>query len=188
MSLTITTVQSEADVQGILDLQQQNLTRNLSPEVQLSQGFLTVSHTPAVLTQMNAAAPSIIAKDGEKVVGYCLTMLPAFKKDVPELVPFFSLLDTLNYQGKPLNEYAFYVMGQVCVAGSHRGQGLFDAMYQHQRQIYGDQFQLLVTDISDRNGRSQNAHARVGFHPIHTFDDPGTGEPWTVVVWDWAIV
>ncbi|MES2731498.1 MAG: GNAT family N-acetyltransferase [Bacteroidota bacterium] len=188
MNLTITTVQSDADIQGILALQQQNLTRNLSAEVQLSQGFLTVAHDPAVLARMNAAAPSIIAKDGEQVVGYCLTMLPAFKADVPALVPLFDLLDTLTYKAQPLNQYAYYVMGQVCVAEGFRGQGLFDAMYHHHHEIYGDRYQLLVTDISGRNTRSLRAHLRVGFEALQTFDDPFTGELWTIVVWDWAIV
>lgn len=66
----VTTVQSEADVQGILTLQQANLRKNVSAEVQLEQGFVTVEHDPDVLMRMNQAAPSVIAKDGDTVVGY----------------------------------------------------------------------------------------------------------------------
>ncbi|GAB3896359.1 GNAT family N-acetyltransferase [Spirosoma agri] len=182
--IIITTVQSEADVQGILTLQQANLRKNVPLAVQIDQGFVTVEHDPAVLTRMNQAAPSIIAKDGETVVGYCLTMLPEFGTDVPELVPLFTLINTLDYNGKPLSDYPYYVMGQVCVADGYRGQRLFDRMYQHHRAVYSDRYRLLITDISANNVRSLRAHARVGFEPLHEFHDPVIGETWVVVLWD----
>ncbi len=181
----ITTVQSDADVQGILTLQEANLRQNVSADVQASQGFLTVRHDPAVLARMNRAAPSVIAKEGDIVVGYALTMLPEFGSDVPELLPLFSLIDTLNYNGKPFGNYAWYVMGQICVAEGYRGEQIFDRMYQHHRDVYGDRYQLLITDISARNTRSQRAHARVGFVPVHEFHDATIGETWIVVVYDW---
>jgi hypothetical protein len=183
--ITVTTVTSEADVQGILALQRANLRQHLSPEAQANQGFVTVEHKPDVLARMNQAAPSIIAKDGDSVVGYCLTMLPEFGNDVPELLPLFASIGALSYEGKPLREYRYYVMGQVCVADRYRGQQLFDRMYQHHREVYGDRYQLLVTDISERNTRSMRAHSRVGFQPLHSFHDSTLNETWVIVVWDW---
>jgi hypothetical protein len=182
--MTITTVQSEADVQGILALQQANLRKNVPVEVQVEQGFVTVEHDPAVLSRMNLAAPSIIAKDGEKVVGYALTMLPEFGADVPELLPLFGLIDTLQYDGKPLRDHAWYVMGQVCVADGYRGQRVFDRMFQHHRDVYSDRYQVLITDISANNIRSLRAHTRVGFETLHEFYDPAIGETWVIVLWD----
>lgn len=183
--MTITTVRSEADIQGILALQRANLRQNLPANVQAEQGFVTVQHDPSVLTRMNQAAPSIIAKDGEIVVGYCLTMLPEFGADVPELKSLFASIDALTYAGRPVREYAYYVMGQVCVADGYRGQQLFDRMYEHHRDTHGGQYQLLITDISEKNTRSLRAHARVGFSPLHSFNNPDLGETWVVVVWDW---
>ncbi|WP_420146765.1 GNAT family N-acetyltransferase [Spirosoma sp.] len=183
--MLITTVQSEADVQGILTLQQANLRKNVPPSVQLDQGFVTVEHDPNVLLRMNQAAPSIIAKDGDTVVGYALTMLPEFGSDVPELLPLFNLIDTLTYQEKSIQTYQWYVMGQICVAEGYRGQQLFDRMYQHHREVYGNRYQLLITDISANNMRSLRAHARVGFGSIHEFYDPAIGETWVIVAWNW---
>ncbi len=183
--MTITTVQSEADVLGILELQRANLRRNLPADVQANQGFVTVEHDPAVLMRMNQAAPSIVAKDGDRIVGYALTMLPDFGADVPELLPLFALMDTLMYKGKPVGDYAYYVMGQVCVADGYRGQQVFDRLYQHHRAVYEGQYQLLITDISEKNTRSLRAHARVGFEPLHSFHDSTLGETWVIVAWDW---
>lgn len=185
--MLITTVQSEADVRGILALQQANLRKNLSMAVQVEQGFVTVEHDPNVLARMNQAAPSVIAKDGDTVVGYALTMLPEFGADVPELLPLFSLINTLPYQDKPLRDYSWYVMGQVCVANGYRGHQVFDRMFQHHRAVYSDRYQLLVTDISANNTRSLRAHARVGFKSLHEFYDPTIGETWVVVAWDWSM-
>jgi hypothetical protein len=183
--LTITTVQSDADVRGILTLQQANLRKHVPVSVQLDQGFVTVEHDSAVLMRMNQAAPSIIAKDGNTVVGYALTMLPQFGADIPELLPLFGLINTLTYHEKPLTEYAYYVMGQVCVADGYRGQHVFDRMFEHHRAVYSDRYQLLITDISANNIRSLRAHARVGFESLHEFYDQTIGETWIVVVWDW---
>lgn len=183
--LTITTVQSETDVQGILALQQANLRKNVPVAVQVDQGFVTVEHDPTVLLRMNQAAPSIVAKDGDTVVGYALTMLSEFGVDVPELLPLFNLIDLLTYKGKPVQQYAWYVMGQVCVAADYRGQQVFDRMFQHHHEVYGDRFQLLITDISANNMRSLRAHSRVGFETLHEFHDPAIGETWVIVVWDW---
>lgn len=183
--ITITTVQSDTDVQGILALQKANLRQNVPADVQASQGFVTVRHDPAVLARMNQAAPSVIAKDGDAVVGYALTMLPEFGTDVPELLPLFALVNTLIHKGKPLSDYAWYVMGQVCVADGYRGQQIFDRLYQYHREVYGDRYELLITDISANNTRSMRAHARVGFESLHEFHDATLGETWVVVVWDW---
>ncbi|CCH51101.1 acetyltransferase [Fibrisoma limi BUZ 3] len=183
--MLITTVQSEADIQGILALQQQNLPRSLAPEVQAAQGFVTVEHNPDTLRRMNEAAPSVIAKDGDTVVGYALTMLPSFGADIPELLPLFWRLNTTKYHGRPLSAYDYYVMGQVCVADGYRGQGIFDKLYQHHRDVYSDRYQLLITDIAERNTRSLRAHERVGFQHISSFYDDLLGESWVIVVWDW---
>jgi hypothetical protein len=182
--MTITTVQSENDVRGILTLQQRNLKRNLSSEQIKSQGFVTVEHQFETLLKMNQAEPSVIVKDGDEVVAYCLTMLPAFGKEVPELVAMFDLLDTLSFKQKSLKDYDYYVMGQVCVGEGYRSQGLFDGMYLHQKEVLKDKFQLCITEISRSNTRSLKAHDRVGFKEISDYYDPNYDETWVVVAWE----
>lgn len=186
--LLATTVSSEEELQQILDLQQKYLARNTGKEEMQSQGFLTVRHTPELLKKMHSLAPSIIIKDGDEVVAYALVMLRECRDLIADLVPMFNTLDNLEYQrvqhqGKPLVEYSFYVMGQICVAKEYRGQGLFDMLYQKHREVYAHQFDFIVTEIATRNTRSMRAHERVGFKTIHTYRDDL--DHWAVVVWDW---
>ena len=183
--MTITRVSSDEEIRGILALQQLNLKKNLSVEQAKAQGFVTVAHEYDVLKAMNDAEPSVIAKDGEKVVGYCLAMLPKFANDVPELHPLFRLLDTLTYKDRLLKETSYCVMGQVCVAEGYRSIGLFDQMNHHLKKFLHDRYTLCITEISENNHRSLRAHARVGYAPMHNFFDESLKEIWKIVVWQW---
>jgi GNAT superfamily N-acetyltransferase len=183
--MLITTTKTTADLQGVLDLQQQNQKRNVPPDVQRDQGFVTLQYTLDQMQKMHALGPSVIAKDGGRVVGYAITAMPEASAFVPELATLFSLLQTIDYKGQPLSAYAHYLVGQVCVADGYRGQGIFDQMYQHHRDLYSNRFRLFITDISMRNTRSLRAHERVGFQLVHQFYEPDAQEEWGVVVWDW---
>ncbi|MEZ0611578.1 N-acetyltransferase family protein [Fibrella sp. WM1] len=185
MPISITTTQTDDDLRGLLALQQRNQVRNVPPELQQQQGFVTLVYSFEQMKRMHEAAPSVIAKDGDEVVGYAITAVPQVRPFVPELGTLFDLIDSLDYEGKPLGTYPYYVVGQVCVASGYRGQGLFDAMYAHHKTLYQAQFRLFITDISARNARSLRAHERVGFRSIHTFHEPAANEIWHVVVWDW---
>ena len=179
-SLTDTT----QDLQQILHLQNENLVQNIDETEIQSQGFVTLHHNLKILEQMHRLAPSVIIKDNDKVVAYALTMLPECRQLMPDLEPMFSLLDKLSWKDKPLTDYSFYVMGQICVAKQYRGQGLFDKLYAHHKKIYQPQFKLFITEIATRNHRSIRAHERVGFKTIHTHRDEL--DEWVVVAWDWS--
>ena len=174
-------VSSPQEVEQILHLQTLNHASALDPETKADQGFLTVRHEPEVLHRMNRFYPSVIAKSGEVLAGYCLVMPRDFAVEIPVLAPMFEVLDTLNWQGRPLNEFHWFVMGQVCVAEEFRGQGVFDGMYRTLREHCRADFDLLVTEISARNTRSLRAHERVGFQTMHHYYDADTDDHWVVV-------
>ena len=183
--MLITTTQTDDDLRGLLMLQQRNQVRNISPEEQREQGFVTLTYTFEQMKRMHEAAPSVIAKVGDEVVAYAITTVPEVRADVPELAALFDLIDTLPYAGKPLATYPYYVMGQVCVDARYRKQGLFDALYAHHKLLHENRYRLLITDISARNTRSMRAHERVGFRSVQSFYEPTANETWEVVVWDW---
>ncbi len=67
--IELTRVSSPSEIIGIRDLQALNLKQNITAEEAIEQGFLTAAFTINYLQEMNLASPSIIAKDGNKVVG-----------------------------------------------------------------------------------------------------------------------
>lgn len=179
----MTTVSTAAELEQILDLQNQNLARNISNTEMETQGFVTMIHDLNVLQQMHNLAPSIIAKENERVAGYALVMLRECRQLFPPLEPMFASFDDLTFDGRPLNDYRFYVMGQVCIDKQYRRTGLFDALYQKHREIYSNEYDFILTEVSMRNGRSLRAHERVGFQTINIYKDEI--DEWAVILWDW---
>jgi hypothetical protein len=47
------------------------------------------------------------------------------------------------------------------------------------------EFECLVTEVSESNQRSLQAHLHVGFEILHTRLDKG--EEWKMLVWNWRI-
>ena len=181
--LTLTTVASSGELEEILRLQQQNLLQNIDDVEMQTQGFVTMIHSLDVLQKMHALAPSVIAKDNGKVVGYALVMLRECRELFPPLEPMFNNFDNLEYKEHPLNHYQYYVMGQVCIDKQYRRTGLFDQLYQKHKEIYSGDYDFIMTEVSTRNLRSLRAHERVGFETINTYSDDL--DEWAVVLWNW---
>ncbi|HNM24702.1 MAG TPA: GNAT family protein [Saprospiraceae bacterium] len=177
-----TQVSNATELAQILALQSLNHLSAVDADVAADQGFLTVRHDPDVLGRMNAAYPSVVAKDGAELAGYCLVMPPSFAGELPILAPMFDLLGKLEWNGRRIHEWRWFVMGQVCVAEKYRGQGVFDGLYRKLRECCAPDFDLVVTEIAVRNARSLRAHERVGFERLHRYFDPENGEEWWVVV------
>jgi hypothetical protein len=171
--------QNDDELRGILALQRANLKSSLSPAEIAEQGFVTLVHTLDVLRRMHELAPSVVAKSGDTVVGYALTMLVEARPLVPQLEPMFDEIERATWHGAPLARRRFYVMGQICVARAFRATGLFAALYAEHDARYGDRFDCLVTEISTSNVRSARAHARVGFEPVACYRH--AGDDWSVV-------
>jgi GNAT superfamily N-acetyltransferase len=178
-----TTVGSDRELEQILQLQQQNLKQFISQEEKDSQGFLTMQFNLPMLQQLHALAPSIIIKEEDQVVAYAMTLTLEGRQAYPDLEPMFVNFEKLQWQGKSLYDYRFYVMGQICVSKEHRSKGLFDELYQHHKTVYSPHYDFIITEISTSNYRSLQAHKRVGFETIYTYED--AMDTWNVVVWDW---
>ena len=180
--ITYETAKSDQDLQAILNLQAKNLPINISPEEAKAQGFVTLQHDFDLLKKMNHPYGHIIAKDGDEVVAYALTMLRTWKDEIPLLVPMFENIDKINYGGVLLQDAKYFTMGQVCVAKSQRGKGVFKGLYEKMKTEMEGEFDYLITEIAARNLRSLRAHAKVGFEEIkrHT---PEGDEEWVIVLW-----
>lgn len=183
--IVCTTAASSDEVRQILALQAANVLSALTPDAIASQGFVTVRHDPDVLARMNGTAPAIIAKDGDRVVGYALVMPRAFAADVPILQPLFQMLDALTWKGAPLRDGTrWFVMGQICIAADYRGRGIFDGLYRTMADTYRDRYDFTVTEVAARNTRSLRAHARAGFQTLQRYADATTGEQWDIIALD----
>ena len=186
MNLTvyITNPESDEDIRQMLSLQRQNLPATLTEDEVREQGFVTVVHDFSILKKMNEAAPHVIAKDGDQVIGYALAMLPQFNNEIEILKPMFEKLKEVEWKGKMLNEYRHFIMGQICINRSYRGMGIFDQLYFALKSQMHNQYELCITEVATRNTRSLKAHMRIGFSCALHYR-ANNGEDWELLVWDW---
>jgi len=162
------------ELEQILELQQRNLPKNISEDESTKEGFVTVEHTLDVLHAMNEVCGHIIAVDDNQVVGYALCMHPRFGNDIEVLRPMFQEIDTILE-----DKVNYMAMGQICVAKSHRGQGLFRKLYETMKEKLPKGFDTIITEVDGKNKRSLVAHTAIGFNTLTIYNS--NGKEWHVL-------
>jgi ribosomal protein S18 acetylase RimI-like enzyme len=181
--VSIQLVNTAAELVGIQQLQRKNLRKEIGEAEALSQGFLMAEFDMLFLNAMQAAAPAVIAKDHDEVVGYALVATQAVRDLHPLLADLFNQIDQLTFQGIALQSANYVVVGQLCVAKEYRGQGLVQRLYNYFRDSLQSNYQFGITDVAQANQRSLKAHIKTGFQVIHSIEYGGIG--WDIVLWDW---
>lgn len=178
----ITVASTDQHLEGILALQRRYLVRTSSPQQQALEGFVFAEHTLPILRRMAEQSPQAIAVSDDRIVGYCLSLMPSLRHELPSLGPMFEQFDRCVYRQRILSDYRFVVGGQVCVDRNHRGQGLLARLYEEVRVSLPVRCELCVTEVARRNPISMRAHERMGFQPVATYTDGP--EEWVIVAWD----
>ncbi|HEX9826817.1 MAG TPA: GNAT family N-acetyltransferase, partial [Flavobacteriaceae bacterium] len=113
---------------------------------------------------MNDCCPHCIAKHGDKVVGYALSMHPKFADGIEVLKPMFIEIN------KIISGNAKYIiMGQICVGKNYRKRGIFRGLYNFMKQELQATFNYIITEVDAENLRSLNAHLAVGFEILREY-------------------
>lgn len=163
------------ELEQILALQQLNLINNISAEERKNEGFLTVEHDMDILKAMNDVCGHIIAVEDDKVVGFALCMHPKFADEIEVLRPMFEEINKVVE-----NQNGYMAMGQICVAKSHRGRGVFRNLYLTMKEKLPAGFDTIITEVEGKNTRSLAAHAAIGFKTIKIY--PSGEKEWHLIV------
>lgn len=166
--------ESEQELKQILALQQQNLPKNITPQESEQEGFLTVEHSMEVLKAMNDECGHIIAVEDGNVIGYALCMHPKFADEIEVLKPMF---DEIKKVVRKKDSYM--AMGQICVAKSHRGKGVFRNLYLTMKNRLPEGFDTIITEVDEKNKRSLQAHHAIGFKDLERYRS--NGQNWRIV-------
>src|SRR5690348_433982 len=92
-TLELARVSKREELEQILALQRENLRGQRSPEEEAREGFVTTVYTLEALERVHALAPSVIARDAGRVVGYALVLPPQARPFVPSLEPMFKVYE-----------------------------------------------------------------------------------------------
>jgi hypothetical protein len=177
--ITYSTAKSRSDLNQILELQKANLKSSISLEEYKKEGFVTLEHDIDLLEKLNTPYPHIIAFNGLEIVGYALVTTPEKISSIPLLQSTIEELKGVVYHQKNVLDLKYFIMGQVCIDKSYRGQGVFQGLYQKMKNEMKSDFEIIITEIATVNKRSMRAHEKVGFEilKIHNENDS-----------EWAIV
>lgn len=162
--ITYKSTSSAAHIEEIIQLQKDNLFENISIEERRSQGFVTVKHSFDQLFSWHQNKPHTIAVVDGKVVGYAISMLSEYQKEVPVLIPMFEKIDE---HIKP--DINYIVMGQICVHKDYRGKGVFRGLYQKMKEVCSD-YDWIITEVDTTNLRSIKAHKVIGFQELMSYE------------------
>lgn len=173
------------DMEQICELQRLNLRENLDKHSVQKNGFVTLQHNPDLLMKMNRPHPHILAREGSRLAGYALCMMPEMKDHIPKLSEMFKLIDELAHSNPGIIFSPYFIMGQICIGSEFRGQGVFNALYNEMKVQMKGKYRMVITEISEENPRSLRAHLRQGFRCIgeRKGDDL---QHWYLVSWDWS--
>ncbi len=174
-----------SDLEGILSLQSRNLRRHLGDDEAAEQGFLIAEFDLGYLARMNDDRPSVVAVDGDRVVGYALAVTRRAGAGHPFLAALFHQIDQLDFNRVPLRTVDYVVVGQLCVDKEYRGKGLVPRLYRLFRESLQGEYLYGITDVARANKRSLQAHLKTGFQVIHSIEYGGL--EWDVVLWDWTL-
>jgi ribosomal protein S18 acetylase RimI-like enzyme len=175
MELVFRPTTTKRELEQILELQQKNLYVNVPDEVKEKEGFVTVCHTYDILEKMHRVCPHIIAKDGDKVVGYALCMHPIFADEIEVLKPMFIEITSA------LPDHTTYLaMGQICIDADYRKKGIFRKLYETMKERIQPKFSAIVTEVDVKNTRSLNAHYAIGFKDLKTYSSGG--QDWKLII------
>lgn len=128
-----------------------------------------------ILKAMNDKCGHIIAVDNGDVVGYALCMHPIFADSIEVLRPMFIEINEVIQ-----NQNSYMAMGQICVAKSHRGKGVFRNLYLTMKNRLPEGFDTIITEVDAKNKRSLAAHEAVGFRTLKVY--PSGEKEWHLII------
>ena len=163
----------ESDIDGILNLQAQNLYSKLST-AERSDGFVTTPFTPDQVQALLAQNGVFVAADEGAIFGYAFAGSWDYFSQWP-IFPFMvSRFPQLMFQGVAISAENTFQYGPVCVDRALRGSGFLPQLFETMRFSFSTRFPIGVTFINQQNPRSLAAHTRkLNLEVIDTFEFGG---------------
>jgi hypothetical protein len=162
-----------SDINGILNLQAQNLLANLS-DTERSQGFVTTPFTQAQIQVLLAQGGVFVAVEEETILGYVFAGSWDYFSQWPIFPYMVSRFPQIQFQGVAIDTEKTFQYGPVCIDRTLRGTGILPKLFEIMRTSFSFRFPIGVTFINQHNLRSLAAHTRkLNLEIIDTFEFNG---------------
>jgi len=174
---------SDAELEAVARLQQENLGRNVSEDDKATQGFVSVETPMELLKKISDEEGITVARVDGKVAGYIMPITVEHGKHIPLLEPFIARFKNIQVDGRPLAAYRHCIIGQICIDAQYRGQGIFEQLYQELGARLAQRYDVAITEVGANNPRSLHAHTKkAGLKVIEQYT--ANGQDWYVLLLD----
>ena len=167
MDLTTATMR-ETDIIPILQIQNENLRDNLTPD-QLRDGYLSIAFSENDFREFNRDLGVIVAKTQGQVIGYCCVSSAGFNAKFPILDQIVAQLSSYLVPGEQQQptEVSTCFYGPACIAKPFRGKNVLTHLFSHGLKISDEAgYSFCFSFISSENKRSLKAHLKLPFQPV----------------------
>lgn len=178
-------ISSEDELRQVAELSRLNSEDHITKDIKEAQGYTSWKYTFEDLKALHEVTPSVVVKDGDKVVGYLLVLVRASAAVYEPLVEAIQLFEDRFHKGKPLLSYNVYFLGQTCIDINYRGQGLLRKLYQFHKDNFESGFDFALSAIARDNPKSLAVHTKLGFRTLFTFNEGDL--IWDAVMWDFNL-
>lgn len=163
----------EADIPGILALQELNIVTNLSEE-QKRNGFVTTPFTEAQLLDLIRIDGLFVIAGGADVVGYTMAAGWDYFQGRPMFDLMIERFQKLEYRGIRITRANSFQYGPICIDQKLRGTPAFTDLFACMKAAMKSRFPVGTTFINTVNERSFQAHTRkANIDVIDRFDFNG---------------
>ena len=169
-----------ADIPSIKELLEKNLGSALS-DVEREGGFLTWNPDAGELESVIRDSGIYLSIQGGHLKGYLITMSKALGHSNSFFSEMIRYAESMEFDGKHIEEYAYVIFAQICIAKEFRGGMTFTRLHFAAQSALKDTYDIWIGEIADMNHKSLAMHSN--------YFDAGTyvsaeNTKWHVIVGD----
>lgn len=156
------------DIASILSIQSENLRENLTLEQQ-KDGYLSLAFSEAEFRAFNRDVAVLVARDVDKVVGYCCLSSATFNAQFPILNKIIPKLSTYRIPGakQSAKEMTTCIYGPACIAREYRGKKILAQLFSHCKIASKRAgYEYCFSFVAAKNQRSLAAHLKLPFYEV----------------------
>ena len=163
-----------SDIKGVLQLQEQNLFRNLSIE-ELKNGFVTTPFTQAQIEEIIEQDGLFVGLDNkQRIIAYVFAGSWEYFSQWEIFNVMTSRFPKLSFHNVPITTTNTFQYGPICIHKDYRGQGMIYRIFETMRMAFVEKYPISVTFINKINKISECAHTqKLGWEIVDEFEFNG---------------
>ena len=169
-----TRIGNNKDINGILELQERYLYRNLS-ETERKNGFVTTPFTVSQLEEISKQNGIFVAINEKNIiVAYAFAGSWKYFEQWEIFNFMVARFPQLSFEGNKITTMNSFQYGPVCIDKAYRGKGLLNQIFEEMRIEFLKKYPISVTFINKINVISEMAHTKkLGWEIIDEFEFNG---------------